>query len=91
MRVRDRVWRSQTTNYLRPLPARLGVTSSGRSLRLERAWTDFGSEHSFARAAGSVLEHYGLAINVSAVRTATLTHAQRARVRLQAEYYQLRK
>ena len=50
--------------------------------------TDFGSEHSFARAAGSVLEHYGLAINVSAVRTATLAHAQRARGQLQAEYEQ---
>jgi hypothetical protein len=55
---------------------------------LERVLTDFGSEHSFARAAGSVLEHYGFAIGVSAVRTATLAHAQRAREKLQAEYEQ---
>jgi hypothetical protein len=50
--------------------------------------TDFGCEHSFARAAGSVLEHYGFEIGVSAVRTATLAHAQRARAKLQAEYEQ---
>jgi hypothetical protein len=86
--VRDRIWRSQNQSYLRPLPGRLGVTPRGRSRRLERVLTDFGSEHSFARATGSVLEHYGFAIGVSAVRTATLAHAQRAREKLQAEYEQ---
>ena len=86
--VRDRIWRSQNQSYLRPLPGRLGVTSCGRSRRLDRVLTDFGSEHSFARAAGSVLEHYGFAIGVSAVRTATLPHAHRARAQLQAEYEQ---
>jgi hypothetical protein len=50
--------------------------------------TDFGCEHSFARAAGSVLEHYGFEIGASAVRTATLEHAQRARKKLQMEYEQ---
>ena len=88
MSVRDRVWRSQDQNYLRPLPARLGVRSCGRSRRLERVLTDFGSEHSFARAAGSVQEHYGFAIGVSAVRTATLAHAQRACTQLQSQYAQ---
>lgn len=86
--VRDRIWRNQHQNYLRPLPERLGVTPRGRSQRLERVLTDFGSEHSFARAAGSVVEHYGFAIGVSAVRTATLKHAQRAREKLEAEYAQ---
>ena len=86
--MRDRVWRSQDQNYLRPLPARLGVRSCGRSRRLERVLTDFGSEHSFARAAGSVQEHYGFAIGVSAVRTATLAHAQRAGTQLQSQYAQ---
>jgi len=86
--VRDRIWRSQNQSYLRPLPGRLGVTPRGRSRRLERVLTDFGSEHSFARATGSVLEHYGFEIGVSAVRTATLEHAQRARAKLQAEYEQ---
>ena len=86
--VRDRIWRRQTQSYLRPLPARLGVTSCGRSRRLDRVLTDFGSEHSFARAAGSVLEHYGFEIGVSAVRPATLEHAHRARAQLQTAYEQ---
>jgi len=86
--VPDRVWRNQTKNYLRPLPGRLGVSSGGRSRRLERVLTDFGCEQSFARAAGSVVEHYGFAIGVSAVRTATLAHAQRAREKLAAQYAQ---
>ena len=86
--VGDRIWRSQTQSYLRPLPQRLGVTPRGRSRRLERVLTDFGCEHSFARAADSVLEHYGFEIGVSAVRTATLEQAQRAREKLQAEYEQ---
>lgn len=86
--VRDRIWRSQTRSYLRPLPGRLGVTSLGRSRRLERVLTDFGCEHSFARAVDSVREHYGVEIGVSAVRDATLAHAQRARALLEAQYAQ---
>jgi len=88
VRVQDRVWRNAHQSYLRPLPARLGVTSRGRSRRLDRVLTDFGSEQSFARAAGSVLEHYGVELGVSAVRAATLEHAQRARKQLEAEYAQ---
>ena len=86
--VRERIWRSQTMSYLRPLPQRLGVTPRGRSRRLERVLTDFGCEHSFARAVGSVREHYGFEIGVSAVRDATLVHAQRARAQLEAQYAQ---
>ena len=62
MAVRERIWRSQTQSYVRPLPQRLGVTPRGRSRRLQRVLTDFGCEHSFARAAESVLEHYGFAL-----------------------------
>ena len=86
--VDERLWRSESKSYLRPLPARLGVTPRGRSRRLERVLTDFGCEHSFARAADSVLEHYGLEIGKSAVRDATLTHAQRAREQLAEQYAQ---
>jgi hypothetical protein len=50
--------------------------------------TDFGCEHSFARSVESVREHYGIEIGASAVRTATLEHAQRARARLEEEYRQ---
>lgn len=50
--------------------------------------TDFGCEHSFARSAGSVHEHHGFEIGASAVRAATLEHAQRARVQLEKEHAQ---
>lgn len=86
--VKDRVWRSRSRSYVRPLAGRLGVTPRGRSRRLERVLCDFGCEHSFAQAAGSVLEHYGFKIGVSAVRDSTLTHAQRARAQLEEQYAQ---
>ena len=76
--VRERVWRTAAQNYLRLLPQAIGVSPRGRSIRLERALTDFGCEHSFAHAAARVEEHYGFAMGVSAVRGATLEHAQRA-------------
>jgi len=84
--VKERIWCSPTQSYLRPLPKRLGVTCRGRSRRLERVLTDFGSEHSFARAAESVQEHYGFEIGASAVRGTTLEHAQRAREKLEEVY-----
>jgi hypothetical protein len=55
---------------------------------LERVLTDFACEHSLKHAAARVLEHYGFEINVSAVREATLEHAQRAEQILQKEYDQ---
>ena len=86
--VRERIWCSPTQRYLRPFPQRVGVTPRGRSRRLERVLTDFGCEQAFARAAESVREHYGFEIGASAVRTATLKQAQRARHRLQEQYRQ---
>ena len=88
MQVRDRIWRSGTRSYVRPLPKRVGVSPRGHSRRLERVLTDFGCEHSFAKAAESVQEHYGFAIGASAVRTVTLEHAQRAREQLEEGYAQ---
>lgn len=86
--VPDQVWRTAHQSYLRPLPQRLGVSSGAKSRRLQRVLTDFGCEHSFAKAAQSVREHYGFAIGPSAVRQATLAHAQRAKERLEKEYAQ---
>ena len=86
--MRDRIWCNPTQSYLRPLPKRLGVTPQGRSRRLERVLTDFGCEHSFARAAESVWEHYGIVLGASTVRAATLKHAHRARTQLEGEYEQ---
>jgi hypothetical protein len=84
--VREQIWRTNARSYLRLLPERLGVSPRGRSRRLDRVLTDFGCEHSFARAAESVREHYGFELGASAVRAATLEHAQRARAQLQAGY-----
>lgn len=84
--VADQVWRSSTQAYLRPFPLRLGVTARGKSRRLQRALADFGCEHSFARAAQSVHEHYGFELGASAVRRTTLAQAQRAQARLEKEY-----
>jgi hypothetical protein len=86
--VRDQVWRTAGQTYLRPLPQRLGVSARAKSLRLQRVLTDFGCEHSFAKAAQSVREHYGFEMGASAVRQATLAHAQRARAKLEKEYAQ---
>jgi hypothetical protein len=84
--VRERIWCVGAKRYVRLLPERLGVSPRGRSRRLDRVLTDFGCEHSFVRAAESVQEHYGFALGASAVRTATLKHAQRARAQLQSGY-----
>jgi len=84
--VRERVWQTQEKKYLRLLPVVIGVSPRGRSRRLERALTDFGCEHSFAHAAARVQEHYGFEIGASAVREATLAHAQRAAKRLEEQY-----
>jgi hypothetical protein len=86
VRVRERVWRTGQKKYLRLLPEGIGVSPRGRSTRLERALTDFGCEHSFGHAAARVREHYGFEISTSAVREATLSHAQRAARKLQEHY-----
>jgi hypothetical protein len=84
--VRDQVWRRADKPYVRPLPQRLGVSARAKSRRLQRVLTDFGCEHSFAKAAQSVREHYGFEMGASAVRQATLAHAQRAKQKLEKEY-----
>jgi hypothetical protein len=49
---------------------------------------DYGSEHAFARASASVLEHYGFEVGASTVRVATFKHARRAQKKLQQQYAQ---
>lgn len=84
--VSERVWRTASAKYVRLLCERASIKPRGRSRRLQRVLTDFGCEHSFAHAAGRVLEHYGFEISVSAVRETTLAHAQRARQGLEEHY-----
>lgn len=86
MKVEEWIWRNGQSNYLRPFAARIGVNNRGRSARLERALTDFGAEHSFAKANLRVLEHYGFALNASAIRETTLRHAARAKAKMERAY-----
>lgn len=88
MEVQERIWRTGAKNYVRLLPAGIGVKPRGRSLRLQRVLTDFGCEHSFGHAAARVREHYGFEISTSAVRETTLAHAQRASQKLEEQYQQ---
>lgn len=88
MAVPEQIWSSPNKNYLRPLPERLGVSPRGKSRRLQRTLTDFGCEHSFARAVQSLQEHYGFTLGASAIRKATLAHAARAKEQLEQEYEQ---
>jgi hypothetical protein len=64
VRVAERVWRTQQKNYVWLLPEAIGITPRGRSKRLERVLTDFGSEHSFQHSAARVQEHYGMSATV---------------------------
>ena len=86
MAIEERIWCSPAKSYIRPATERLGIVPQGKSLRLQRVLTDFGCEHSFLRATESVREHYGFEVGASAVRKATLAHAQRAKEKLEKEY-----
>lgn len=86
--MEETIWRTPTKSYLRVLAPRLGVRARGCSRRLEKAVTDFGAEHSFAKANQRLCEHYGFELNPTAIREITLRHAQRAKAMLSAEYAQ---
>lgn len=86
MEITERIWRSKDWACKRVLPSKIGVTPQGRSRRLERALSDFGVEHSFQQAAARFQEHYGFAIPVYAVRTATLETSARAQAVLESQY-----
>jgi hypothetical protein len=86
--VEETILRTATTHWLRPFAKRAGVKCRGKSARLQRAMCDFGSEHSFAASNRRLLEHYGFTLNASALRQATLDHAQRAAQMLEEEYRQ---
>ncbi|MDQ8209864.1 ISKra4 family transposase, partial [Coraliomargarita sp. SDUM461003] len=56
---------------------RLGISARGYTRELQRAVTDFGLDHSFATAAGKLLEHYGIELPVSSIRKYVETNARR--------------
>jgi hypothetical protein len=61
---------------VRPFSQSAGVRHRGFSKRLQRVVVDFGAEHSFAKAAQRVQEHYGIQVPSEAVRQYTLSHGR---------------
>lgn len=61
---------------LRPFCASAGVRNRGYSQRLQRVLVDFGAEHSFAKAAERVREHYSIEVAAEAIRQHTLRHGR---------------
>ncbi len=86
MCIEERIWRAPTCGYLRPFPERVGVSSRGKSRRLQRILSDFGVEHSFRHGNSRLKEHYGFELGGTALRDVTLTHARRATAQLEAGY-----
>ncbi len=62
---------------LRPFCLSAGVRNRGYSQRLQRVMVDFGAEHSFAKAAERIQEHYAVEVPVEAIRQHTLRHGRR--------------
>jgi hypothetical protein len=63
----------------KPMVEDLGITHQGRTETMNRAWTDFGSEDSFAQASKRFEEHYGFnlgATRVDRVTKASALHAE---------------
>jgi len=52
------------------------IRSREYSRPLQRALTDFGADHSFAKAAKKMREHYGIELPASGARSCTLAHAK---------------
>jgi hypothetical protein len=52
------------------------IRSREYSRPLQRALTDFGADHSFAKAAKKMREHYGIDLPASGARVCTLAHAK---------------
>ena len=75
MQVKEQQWRlGRRGQVLRPFCVRAGVKPQGSSRRVERAMVDFGAEKSFAKAAQSMNEHYGVEVSVGRVRRQSLDH-----------------
>ena len=84
--IQERIWQAPGRDYLRVFSTQAGIRARGKSQRLQRAMSDFGAEHSFGKSCQRIKEHYGFAINATAVRETTLEHAGRAREPLEAHY-----
>ena len=62
---------------LRAFSKSAAVRHRGYSQRLQRVMVDFGAEHSFAKAAERVREHYGIEVPTVMARAITEKHGAR--------------
>jgi hypothetical protein len=75
--VLEQRWRAGRRGaQVRPFCERSQISSREYSLPLQRALTDFGADHSFAKAAKKMREHYGIELPASGARCCTLAHAK---------------
>lgn len=71
----EQIYRRQRDGtQVRPFAAAAQVKCRGYSLGLERVLTDFGADVAFAQVPAKVREHYGIQVNVSAVREVSERH-----------------
>ena len=85
------MWREERGGRsFNPVGRALQARCRGVSLGLQRVLTDFGAESGYARAVAQVKEHYGVEVNASGVRAATLRHGAEMAAR-QAERVELRR
>lgn len=62
------LWNKSTGRSARPVKEKLGIEHGNRSVAVQRAMSDFGSEESFEQAAKRFEEHYGWNIDRATVR-----------------------
>ena len=77
MRIKEILWRSAQSTYLRVLPEAIRVSPRRCSEPLQRAVCAFGLKESFEKAAESVDEHYGFELPLSTVATVTRENARK--------------
>jgi len=65
---------------VRPFSTSAGVCCRGYSMRLQRALTDFGADHSFGEAVKKTWEHYHVEIPTSTTRLKVEKHAENMKI-----------
>ena len=65
-------WEDTPVRAARPVNDALDVRGGGMTLQLRRALADFGLDSSFEMAAAKALEHYGITVDRTTVRSVTL-------------------
>lgn len=85
IRLVERIGRSESSSYVRPLTQRLKLSHRGRSRRVQRALTWLGSQKSFGEAAAGFKELFGHEIPTTTLRSDTIAHAKAIQARHKAQ------